>query len=62
MDLWACQYNKKTMGLLFLTCKYEESRGYITGTTQKALFLVSVKNFGYDNHPSYTLVWDSLTF
>ena len=56
------QYNKKTMDLLFLTCKYEESRGYFTGDTQKALFLVCVKNFGYDNHPSYTLVWDSITF
>ena len=43
------------MGLLFLTCKYDVDNysGQLTGTPQKALFLLNIIRSGYSGNYTY---------
>ena len=43
--------------MLFLTCKYEidNYNGQLTGTPQKALFLVNIIRSGYEGNYEYEL-------
>ena len=56
--------NKDRMELLFLTCKYDIDNysGQLTGTPQKALFLLNIVRSGYSGNYTYEIVWSSQTF
>ena len=56
--------NKDRMELLFLTCKYDVDNysGQLTGTPQKALFLLNIVRSGYSGNYTYEIVWSSQTF
>ena len=56
--------NKDRMELLFLTCEYDIDNysGQLTGTPQKALFLLNIVRSGYSGNYDYEIVWSSQTF